>query len=160
MKTKITSADFLAGLLLLAICVLIYFVIIPREVQGEIQRGLPPDFFPKFSMTWVGLFAIFLMAKSLFVKVDALQSEEPFIRRKEGRKGVVLAIVGTIVYLLLCSLISYIPATIVALIILMRVFGERRWIMLVTVPVAITFAIYVLFAKVMIVQLPQCIFFD
>jgi len=160
MKTRKTSEDFLTGIFLLSICSFIYFVVIPREVQGEIQRGLPPDFFPKFSVIWVGIFAIFLMLRGLFTKPKDFLSDETLKQIREGRKGFIFVTAGTIFYLVLCPLISYVPATAVTLIILMWVFGERRWIMLVTVPVIVTLAIYVLFAKVMIVQLPECIFFD
>jgi len=160
MRTRKISEDFLIGTFLLSICSIIYFVVIPREVQGEIQRGLPPDFFPKFSVIWVGIFAIILMFRGLFTKPKDLLSDQTLKQIREGRKGVIFVITGTIFYLVLCPLISYIPATVVSLISLMWVFGERRWIMLVTIPVIVTLAIYVLFAKVMIVQLPQCIFFD
>jgi hypothetical protein len=160
MKIKKIPEDFLIGIVLLSICFFLYVVIIPREVQGEIQRGMPPDFFPKFSVAWIGLFAIFLMVKSLFSRAKELPSEKALKQIKEGRKGVIFAIIGTIFYLVLCSLISYIPATLVTLLLFMRVFGERRWIMLITVPAVIVLAIYVIFAKIMIVQLPQSIFFD
>ena len=160
MKTRKTSEDFLTGIFLLSICSFIYFVIIPREVQGEIQRGLPPDFFPKFSVIWVGIFAIVLVFRGLFTKPKDLLSDQTLKQVREGRKGVIFVITGTLFYLVLCPLISYIPATVVSLIFLMWVFWERRWIMLVTIPVIVTLAIYILFAKVMIVQLPQCIFFD
>ena len=160
MKTKKTSKDVFIGIFLLSICSFIYFVVIPREVQGEIQRGLPPDFFPKFSVVWVGIFAIFLMFRGLFTKPKDLLSDETLKQVREGRKGVIFVTAGTIFYLVLCPLISYVPATAVTLIILMWVFGERRWIMLVTIPVIVTLAIYVLFAKVMFVQFPQSIFFD
>ena len=160
MKQRITSQDFLVGLLLIAVCLVVYFVIVPKQVQGEIQRGLPPDFFPKFSLIWVGLFAFFLSVKSLFARATDLPFEESAIALKEGRKGVTFAIVGTLSYLILCSLTGFIPSTLLILVILMWIFGERRRIMFVTVPLIVTVAIYLVFAKLMAVQLPQSIFFD
>ena len=159
MKIRIVSKDCLIGVLLISICILVYLVIIPREVQGEIQRGMPPDFFPKLSVALVGFFAFFLLVKGLFSKAENLQSMESPLKIKEGRKGVILVICGTIFYLVLCSLISYIPSTILTLIILIWIFGERRWIMIVTAPLIATVGIYFLFGKLLSLQFPQGILF-
>ena len=39
MRGKIISRDFVIGILLFVVCLLTYFAVIPRQIEGEIQRG-------------------------------------------------------------------------------------------------------------------------
>lgn len=159
MKIKSVALDFWIGILLVWVCLLVYFVIIPREVQSEIQRGMAPNFFPKLSVIWVGAFSLFLLVKSLFPRTGNDQSQESMFERRLGRKGVVFTISLSILYLVLCSLISFVISTILALAILMWTMGERRWYIIVPATLMTTFGIYIIFGWLMSVQLPEGILF-
>ena len=159
MKIKSLGPDFWIGILCVSVCLLAYFVVIPREVEGEIQRGVAPTFFPKLSAIWIGFFSIFMLIKSLFSTTKNNQSEENLAEKRLGRKGVILTILGSIVYLILCSLVSFVTSTILILVLLMWTLGERRWYLIATATLVTTFGIYILFGMFMSVQLPAGIFF-
>jgi uncharacterized membrane protein len=159
MKIKPLEEDVWVGGLFFFICVFLYFVIVPREVQGEIQRGLAPDFFPKLSVWWVGIFSLFILAKRLVSDEKDHRPEESSIERRAGRKGALFTVLGSILYLILCCLVSYVVSTILILVILTWVLGERRWYMIAVATLVTTFGIYFLFGSFMSVQLPEGILF-
>ncbi|MFH1487324.1 MAG: tripartite tricarboxylate transporter TctB family protein [Pseudomonadota bacterium] len=159
MKIGSAAQDFWIGCLLIVICFAAYFVIIPREVQGEIQRGLAPDFFPRLSVIWVGLFSLLILVRCFFTKGRDDQTPETPDEKRMGRKGFIYTILGSILYLILCSLFSFVLSTIFTLVLLMWVLGERRWFMIAAATLVTTFGIYILFGKFMSVQLPEGILF-
>jgi uncharacterized membrane protein len=160
MRGKIISRDFVIGILLFVVCLVTYFIIIPRQVGGELQRGLPPDFFPKFAVAFVGIFSAFLVFKDLLTKTEDAGPDETPVRKRQGRKGLILALIASLIYLILCTLIGYIISTIVMLAAFMWIFGERRWGTLVGVPLVTVAVIYLFFAKVMEVGFPLGMFFE
>lgn len=159
MRIRSGAQDFWLGCLLIVICFSAYFVIIPREVQGEIQRGMAPDFFPKLSVVWVCLFSLLMLVRCLFAKTKDDPSPETRDEKRQGRKGVIYTILGSVLYLILCSLFSFVLSTIFTLVLLMWILGERRWYILAAATLATTFGIYILFGQFMSVQLPEGIFF-
>ena len=159
MKIKSIGQDFWAGIFLIAVSLLAYFIIIPREVQGEIQRGLAPTFFPKLSAFWVGVFSLLMLVRSLFSETKNDGSEPSLVEKRLGQKGVIYTILGSILYLVLCSLISFVISTILTLVLLMWILGERRWYLIATATLVTTFGIYLLFGRFMSVQLPEGILF-
>ncbi|MBW1800483.1 MAG: tripartite tricarboxylate transporter TctB family protein [Deltaproteobacteria bacterium] len=159
MKLKSVGDDFWVGIFLIVVCLLTYFIIIPREVQGEIQRGLAPTFFPRLSVVWVGIFSLFVLIRSLFSETKNHQPEESLIEKRLGRRGLIFTILGSVFYLVLCSLVSFVISTIVILVIFMWTLGERRWYLIVAATLVTTFGIYILFGRFMSVQLPEGILF-
>ena len=83
----------------------------------------------------------------------------PPIETRAGRKGAILTILGSILYLVLCSLVSYIVSTLLILVLLTWTLGERRWYLIILATLVTTFGIYFLFGKVMSVQLPEGVLF-
>ena len=160
MRGKIISRDFVIGVLLFVVCLVTYFIIIPRQIEGEIQRGLPPDFFPKFAVAFVGIFSVFLVFKDLLTKTEDAGPDETPVQKRLGRKGLVITIIASLIYLILCTLIGYVISTLVMLAAFMWIFGERRWGFLVGVPLVTIAVIYLFFAKVMEVGLPPGMFFE
>lgn len=141
----------------MSICLVTYFIIIPREVESEIQRGLPPTFFPNLSVIWVGAFSLLLMARSFFIGNE--EQSESRAERRSGRIGAVFTIAASTVYLILCWLFSFIISTVVILAVMMWALGERRWPLIAGATLATTFGIYVVFDWLMSVQLPEGILF-
>ena len=160
MRGKIISRDFVIAVLLFVVCLVTYFVIIPRQVGGEIQRGLPPDFFPKFAVAFVAVFSLFLVFKDLLTKTKDDEPDETPVQKKRGRKGLIIAFIASLIYLILCTYIGYIISSIVMLAVFIWIFGERRWGFLVGVPLVTIAVIYLFFAKFMEVSLPLGIFFE
>jgi len=159
MKLKSIAQDLWIGIGLVSVCLLAFFVIIPREVEDEIQRGLPPTFFPNLSVIWIGAFSLILLLKSLFPGTVDPQPRESAADTISGRKGAIFTIFASIFYLILCSLVSFVISTIVTLAILMWTLGERRWHFIVTATLVTTLGIYIVFGWLMSVQLPEGIFF-
>ena len=160
MRGKIISRDFVIGVLLFVVCLLTYFIIIPGQIEGEILRGLPPEFFPKFAVAFVAIFSVFLVFKDLLTKTEDTGPDETEVQKRQGRKGLIIALIASLVYLILCTLTGYIISTLVMLAAFMWIFGERRWGFLVGVPLVTIAAIYLFFAKFMEVSFPLGIFFE
>ena len=160
MRGKIISRDFVIGVLLFVVCLLTYFIIIPGQIEGEILRGLPPEFFPKFAVAFVAIFSVFLVFKDLLTKTEDTGPDETEVQKRQGRKGLIIALIASLVYLILCTLTGYIISTLVMLAAFMWIFGERRWGFLVGVPLVTIAVIYLFFAKVMEVGLPPGMFFE
>ena len=157
MKLNSVKQDFWIGILLLTLCLLAYFFVIPAQVQGEIQRGMPPTFFPNLSVIWIGVFSVLLVVRSFVPQTEA--AKESVAKRRSGRNGAMFTISAGVVYLVLCSLFSFVISTIVILAILMWALGERRWHFIVSATLVTTFGIYVVFDWLMSVQLPEGMLF-
>ena len=159
MNIKSFSHEFWIGALLLFISLLAYFIIIPEQVGGEIQRGVAPTFFPRLSAVWVGFFSLLILIRSLLSVEKNPHTMPSPIETRAGRKGAILTILGSILYLVLCSLVSYIVSTLLILVLLTWTLGERRWYLIILATLVTTFGIYFLFGKVMSVQLPEGVLF-
>ena len=153
MKLNSLTQDFWIGVLLLSLCGVTYFFVIPAQVQGEIQRGMPPTFFPNLSVIWVGVFSVLLLVRSFVSQPESVR-ESP-AERRSGRNGAMFTISTGIVYLVLCSLFSFVISTIVILVISMWMLGERRWPLILSATLVTTFGIYGVFDWLMSVQLPE-----
>ena len=86
-------------------------------------------------------------------------AKESVAKRRSGRNGAMFTISAGVVYLVLCSLFSFVISTIVILAILMWALGERRWHFIVSATLVTTFGIYVVFDWLMSVQLPEGMLF-
>ena len=157
MKLNSVKQDFWIGILLLSLCLLAYLFVIPAQVQGESQRGMPPTFFPNFSVVWIGVFSVLVLIRSFVSQTEAAQ-ESP-AERRSGRNGAMFTISAGIVYVVLCSLFSFVISTVVFLAILMWALGERRWHFIVSATLVTTLGIYVVFVWLMSVQLPEGMLF-
>lgn len=155
---KKLSNDFWVGILFSLISLFLYFLVIPLQVQGKIQRGLPPTFFPNLSVVWVCIFSLVLIIKAFFQKELHDAESQSIAERKADRKGALLMIFGCILYIIFCYLINYIISTIIILIVLMLLFKEKKWYLIISTALIITFGIYFLFGKVMSLTLPEGIF--
>ena len=154
-RIKTFGKDFWSGLVFLVISLLLYFVIIPGEVEGEIQRGLAPTFFPNFAAAWIGFFGIFLLTNELVSNRASSPSKESKMQLRQDLKGAVCAMVISIFYIIVCSIVGYLISTVLFLAVFCWILGERRWRMIVVATLATTFGIYFLFGMVMRLRLPE-----
>ena len=154
MNLRGSLKDTVTGSLILFVCFLIYVVVIPREVEQKIQRGLASDFFPKLSVAWTGIFAGLLVCKSIFGRKKYSEEEVASEKDKHVFLWMISTILIVVLYLVLCPLIGYIASTVLALISLMCIFGERRLLVLLLTSVVLSFVIYAVFGLLVNVDFP------
>jgi len=83
-------------------------------------------------------------------KAQAAETSE----KDKGALTAVLMMVILFVYTLILPIITYIPATILLMMVTMWLFRERRKVLLVAVPVIFTVLLYVVFTFALKISLP------
>ncbi|NIS69558.1 MAG: hypothetical protein GTO12_11585 [Proteobacteria bacterium] len=147
--------DVVVGGVLLVFCVVVY-LIIPIEIQ-ELMRydasmGLSPAVFPKISVFLIAGFSAVLIFFGLRPK-DVAQD-----RRALGigsRARVITTFTIILVYVYLIGILGYLVITPLALIILMWYFGERRWLLILSVAILTTTGLFCFFRYIMYIILPE-----
>ncbi len=154
--------DVVAGGVLLGFSVGVY-LIIPIEIQ-ELMRydasmGLSPAVFPKLSVFLIAVFSAILILFGLRSKGIALgeDRQEP---RMGSRARVITTFIIILVYVYLIGILGYLVITPLALITLMWYFGERRWLLILSLAILTTAALFYFFRYVMYIILPEGIFFS
>lgn len=146
---------------LLVFCGVVYLMI-PMEIQ-ELRRydasmGLSPSVFPKLSLFLIALFSALLTFSGLRSK-EAIAREDGKAVRMGSRTRVVTTLVILAAYVYLISILGYLVATPLALGLLMWYFGERRWLLILSVAILATTGISFFFRYVMYIILPEGILF-
>ena len=137
-------------------------LIIPMEIQ-ELMRydastGLSPSVFPKLSLFFIALFSALLILWGLRSK-EAIAREDGETLKMGSRTRVVTTLIILAAYIYLISILGYLVATPLALGLLMWYFGERRWLLILSVAILATTGISVFFRHVMYIILPEGILF-
>lgn len=146
---------------LLVFCGVVY-LIIPMEIQ-ELMRydastGLSPSVFPKLSLFLIALFSALLILWGLRSKEAIAREDGETLKMGSGTR-VVITLIILAAYIYLISILGYLVATPLALGLLMWYFGERRWLVILSVAILATTGISVFFRHVMYIILPEGILF-
>lgn len=107
---------------------------------------------PKFMLAIFIVLNVWILIAEL-IKVGKTQAEDAGEKDKGGLR-VLLMIVTIFAYTLLLPIITYIPATIILLFLTMRLFNERRKLLLVCMPVGFTMFLYTVFTYALKISLP------
>jgi hypothetical protein len=147
--------DVVVGGVLLVFCVVVY-LIIPIEIQ-ELMRydasmGLSPAVFPKISVFLIAGFSAVLIFFGLRPK-DVAQDRQALGIGSRAR--VITAFIIILVYVYLIGILGYLVITPLALIILMWYFGERRWLLILSVAILTTTGLFCFFRYIMYIILPE-----
>ncbi|MGN1190135.1 MAG: tripartite tricarboxylate transporter TctB family protein [Candidatus Ornithospirochaeta sp.] len=143
------SSTFWEGIVLFAVSILGIVMSFISHKDFNVEWKLSPYLFPL-------IISIFLFILSISILASSLKENE---KRKEKEKGDIksLLIFGLICvfYLLVLNFLGFVLSSILLLISLMILLGERRWWFIALVSIISTVVIYLLFAKYLSVMLPK-----
>lgn len=143
------SSIFWEGIVLFAVSILGIVMSFISHKDFNVEWKLSPYLFPL-------IISIFLFILSISILASSLKENE---KRKEKEKGDIksLLIFGLIcvLYLLVLNFLGFVLSSILLLISLMILLGERRWWFIALVSIISTVVIYLLFAKYLSVMLPK-----
>ena len=149
MVKKKFSSIFWEGIVLFAVSILGIVMSFISHKDFNVEWKLSPYLFPL-------IISIFLFILSISILASSLKENE---KRKEKEKGDIksLLIFGLIcvLYLLVLNFLGFVLSSILLLISLMILLGERRWWFIALVSIISTVVIYLLFAKYLSVMLPK-----
>lgn len=153
MKINMTY-DRIIGLVLLAFSLALLFWIIPREVEmveGNVGPGMNPAFMPQCIAFLLGILTILVI-------LTRAPHEEETVRLFPRRTVITIAFfVG---YIIVTSMVGYLPASLAILPAYLWFFGARKWKVVVPLSIGLPILLYLFFAKVMLVILPTGVFMD
>lgn len=147
--------DLLMGILLL-LCALLFYVLTYHFGGYELEK-VPYDmgatFLPRLLLAALGIEAIFLIVFSL-IKKSKPSTGSPGAKPLLQLRPIIM-FGAFLVYVYLATLVGYIIATLVFMVISFFLLGVRRVWTLVLIPPLITFATYYLFGSVLEIYLPS-----
>ena len=149
LQTGYWNTDRKIGLGLLVFSALIYFVVIPREIDASTSglRGLNPAFMPK-------LLTILLAGFSGLLIFTGKPAESEEDSAPGSRKNVWLTLAFLVFYAYAIEPLGYLLSTGVTLAGFLCFFGTRKVWVIGAVSLTVPFALYWFFGKIMLVMLP------
>lgn len=146
MREFLKDPDRKAGLILLALCMILWFFVIPSEVAGRAQSLLP-----RVYAALVALLSVVLIVRSYsrepMVKQNVSNTQiqnDTEVRTHRIIRIIVVAVI-LVIYILSINLIGYFISSALTLFLLMFYLRLRSWKLLVLVPAVVLLAIYLFF---------------
>jgi len=154
--------EVIVGGVLLVFCVVVY-LIIPSQIQ-ELRRydastGLSPAVFPKLSVFLIAGLSAIIILSSLRSKDVAPREDRPALNMG-SRARVITTFIILLAYVYLIGIVGYLVITPLALGLLMWYFGERRWLLILSLVILTTTGLFCFFRYIMYIILPEGIFFS
>ncbi len=156
------NRDFVSGLILFALAMVLYFYLIPLQVQesGGMPSAMSPRLFCKIAAVALIILSAVLIVSSLFFPMvqeeDGKQSRLEVIDQR--RRGFVSVCIS-ILYIVLINTIGYFVSTSLVLLFFTLYFGGRNWKVIVLSQAVVLPFIYVLFVKGLNVVMPDGLLF-
>ena len=150
--------DLYFGLVILLFSLVLTFWLIPSFIADYStgEQGLSPRFFPYLVALTMVLLSLILIFKALRPAADQTKKEKS--RPVDRSTGICIGIFLT--YQQAISIIGLIPASFLALIGLMILYGFRNWIIIGIFSAALITVLSFFFEKVAQVPLPRGLLFD
>ncbi len=155
------SSEVIIGGVLLIFCGAVY-LIIPTQIQ-ELRRydasmGLSPAVFPKLAVFLIAGLSLILVLFGLRFRNGEPQDHRALKWEAAVRRIITFGIL--IAYVFLIDLFGYLVITPLTLAFLMWFFGEKRWLLILTIAILITVGLFAFFRYFMYIILPEGIFFS
>jgi putative tricarboxylic transport membrane protein len=145
-----------AAVFLIFFSVIMLFAVPDQVSKSKIFMGrsltaLDPKLFPYFILAAMLLFSMVYLLKSFSLEEKNLFKELPAI--SIARVGLSLLIF--LAYAILMEPMGFIPASVVLFLVLTTIYGNRNWLLGISVSVLFPVIIYVLFIQAFQVYLPE-----
>ena len=154
------NSNLIQGFILLFISIVLYFMIIPWQIPSVDAKGLlmSSSFFPKIGTGLLASFSVLLILNDILrVKTDiGPQKIKPeFMQRLNLFAGIFLCFA----YTFLMNPMGFIISTLLLLISLMYLMGQRNLKFILPLAAGFTVLIYYVFAKILQIPLPEGLLF-
>ena len=157
-KERERIKDFYLGLILLAFALILLLWLTPTYVSGPLVQShlkIRPNTFPNLITYVLALLAILLMYNSPRTRKDTTRVED-----KRFSWFMILCLSILFVYYLGVRVIGMLPASIIVLFVLMRVYGFKSWFLSILFSLVLPFFLFIFFEKLAQVYIPRGILFE
>lgn len=143
-------ANIIFGIIAIIIAgfVFIQLASFPEAQPDEIGA----DFFPRLLAIGLGISGITLIVRTFVTK--ALDAKEGHSIKLKSLLRAFLSLVAVMVYCLSLDLVGFITSSILFLTCMMFLLKERNFIKMMTISVAITASVFVIFSEFLLIDLP------
>lgn len=149
-------ADIVGGVV--GIMIGLYAIWEGTNMPPDLIMKVGPSFFPT---VLAGLLIIFSVASIIFaLKGKSKGTVEPLRLSDKGVQRGLLMLAATIIFCVVLEPLGFIPSAIAFLIPMMLLMGNRKPLQLAIAPVLVTFAIWLIFEKVLNLSLPAGVLTD
>lgn len=144
--------DFWTGLFLFCFSLVLYFYLTPNFVTEGSSIGLSTRFFPSLAAIVLGSLSLLLMLYSLlhlkssghrlvrYENINISNALRPIVKAR-----ILLVLVILAVFFLLFEHFGFFAASPFAVSALMMAFGQRKWLLIVSISIGMTAVLYCLF---------------
>lgn len=148
---KNSKADIVAAICLLLVSLLVFWI--SKDFPSS-KTGIGVSTFPKLLAGLLIIFSIVIIIQA--IKNSSFSKKEPTFKEfKKGHKLIIAVIIILIIYIQMLEVLGFILSSFLLLITLMFIFGERRKIILLVVPMLFSVILYLVFSKMAMVFLPE-----
>jgi len=156
-RKRIQSRDSYMAIALFVFCLVTIFYLIPYHVEIQHAKGMAvkPNFFPYAVSFFLVFLSIILFFNSHVTSRDVSRRED-----KQINSVTVLFLALLFGCYLGIYLIGMVPAGILIIFILVRVFGYKRWLLTLIFAVAFVIILYLFFERIAQVNVPRGILFE
>lgn len=120
------------------------------------EKILGEKFFPIFVMASMAVFGVILILGSFRHGFKERESISSFLSRT---REVWLVLLLSALYCAFLYLFGYLPASIIVLAVLLRVFGQKKWRNTILLSVLLPLVFYLVFERGLLLMLPKGVFF-
>ena len=154
--------DLRSGLVIVVVCLLLYFWLIPAQIRFREQSGIAPDFFPRLLAICGGICgAIIALQSALSLKkagkftVSALlkDPEAKVNFKKYGRHAIFLVSAG--LYLFSMQYAGFIVSSVLYLTFLLIYFGHSKWLKCLLMSAVYVAVVYLIFTFAFKINFPE-----
>lgn len=146
-----SKADIVAAICLLLVSFLVFWI---SKGFPSSKRGIGVSTFPKLLAGVLIIFSIIIIIQA--IKNSFFSKKEPIFKEfKKGHKLIIAVIIILIIYIQMLEALGFILSSFLLLITLMFIFGERRKIILLVIPLLFSVILYLVFSKMAMVFLPE-----
>jgi putative tricarboxylic transport membrane protein len=152
------AKDFYLGLILLAFALILLLWLTPTYVSGPLVQShlkLRPNTFPNLIAYVLAFLAILLIYNSPRSSKDGTRIED-----KRFSWFIIFCLIILFAYYLGVQVIGMLPASIVIMFVLMRLYGLKSWVLSIIIAVILPCILFFFFEKVAQVPIPRGIFFE
>ena len=156
-RNRARSRDFYLAIVLLAFCLVLVFYLIPYHVEIQHAKGMAvkPNFFPYAVAFLLAFLSIILFFNSHITSRYVTRGED-----KKITKVTFLFMALLFGCYLEIFLIGMVPAGILTVFILVRLFGYKRWLWNLVFSILFVIILYLFFEKIAQVSVPRGILFE
>ena len=157
-KEREKARDFYLGLVLLVFALTLFFWLIPSYVSSPPAQSylkVRPTTFPNLITYMLALLAVLLMYNSPRSSKDTTRIED-----KQFSWFMILCLSILFVYYLGVCIIGMLPASIIVLFALMRLYGFKNWFLSILLSLVLPFFLFIFFEKLAQVSIPRGILFE